>query len=141
VARPLTGDGTIVARVAAVSSGDAWGKAGVMLRSSLDPSSSHAFLFVTPAGANGVAFQRRSTNDADTTHTSGAWVGAPVWLKLTRQGDTITAWSAVDGQPWTLIGSDTVLMGAEIYAGLAVTSHDAGAPLFAAFHFVDVSGH
>lgn len=141
VARPLNGDGTIVVRVAAVSAGNAWGKAGVMLRSSLDPSAAHAFLFVTPGGANGVAFQRRPTNGAETTHTSGAWVNAPVWLKLTRQGNTITAWSAIDGDPWTLIGSDTVVMGADIYAGLAVTSHDAGAPLYGAFHYVDVADH
>ena len=42
VARPMSGDGTIVARVAAVSPGDPWAKAGLMLRSSLDPSSAQS---------------------------------------------------------------------------------------------------
>jgi hypothetical protein len=138
VARPMSGDGTIVARVAAVSPGDPWAKAGLMLRSSLDPSSAHAFVFVTPGGANGIAFQRRSTDGADTTHTPGGSSGAPVWLALTRQGNTVTAWRSWDGQWWTLIGSDTVMMGAEVYAGLAVTSHDASAPFLAAYDNVDV---
>jgi regulation of enolase protein 1 (concanavalin A-like superfamily) len=137
-ARPMNGNGTIVARVAAVSPGDPWAKAGLMLRSSLDPSSAHAFVFVTPGGANGIAFQRRRTDGDDTTHTSGGSSGAPVWLRLTRQGNTVTAWRSGDGQSWTLIGSDTVLMGAEIYAGMAVSSHDASAPLLAAYDNVDV---
>ena len=137
-ARPLTGDGTIVARVAAVSAGDAWGKAGVMLRSSLDPSSAHAFVFVTPGGANGIAFQRRSTDGADTDHTSGGGGAAAVWLRLTRRGSVVTASRSVDGQQWTVIGSAVVVMGTEIYAGLAVTSHEPGAPLLAAFDNVDV---
>ena len=137
-ARSLSGDGTIVARVAAVSAGDAWGKAGVMLRSSLDPSSAHAFVFVTPDGANGIAFQRRSTGAAETDHTTGGAGAAAVWLRLTRRGSVVTASRSVDGHQWIVIGSAIVDMGTEIYAGLAVTSHDSGAPLFAAFDNVDV---
>jgi regulation of enolase protein 1 (concanavalin A-like superfamily) len=137
-ARSLTGDGTIVARVTSVSPADPWGKAGVMLRSTLDPSSAHAFLFVTPGGANGVAFQRRSSDGAETSHTSGGAGSAPVWLRLTRSGTTVTAWRSSDGQGWTLIGSDTIDLGAEIYAGLAVSSHDATVPLLATYDNVDV---
>jgi len=109
-----------------------------MLRSSLDPSSAHAFVFVTPEGANGIAFQRRSTDGAATDHTSGGGGTAAVWLRLTRRGSVVTASRSVDGQQWTVIGSAVVVMGTEIYAGLAVTSHDPGAPLVAVFDNVDV---
>ena len=137
-ARPLAGDGTIVARVSTVGVGDAWGKAGIMLRSSLDPSSVHAFLFVTPGGANGVAFQRRASEAAATAHTDGGGGAAPVWLRLARRGGIVTAWRSDDGQSWTLLGSDVVAMGEVLHAGLAVTSHDVGAPLTATFDNVDV---
>ena len=54
---PLSGDGSITARVATVSSEANWVKAGVMIRGSLSPSSAQAFMLVSHA--KGIAFQRR----------------------------------------------------------------------------------
>jgi regulation of enolase protein 1 (concanavalin A-like superfamily) len=136
--QPLAGDGTIVARVTSLAGGNVWAKAGVMLRETQDADSPQAFALVTPGGANGVAFQRRVVRSDVSVHTSGPAMSAPVWLKLVRRGALITAsWSA-DGQQWTLMATETMPMASTIYAGLAVTSHDAGALATAMFDNVSV---
>ena len=55
VSQPLTGNGTIVARVTSQSDTDPWAKAGVMIKQSTTSGSSYALLGVTPG--NGIAFQ------------------------------------------------------------------------------------
>jgi regulation of enolase protein 1 (concanavalin A-like superfamily) len=138
--RALTGNGTIVARVVAQQHTHAWAKAGVMMRASLAAGSPHAFMFVTPGGVNGLAFQHRSAQGGATAHTSGGWGSAPVWVGLVRSGDTIAAYHSPDGVNWNFVGSATVSMAETVYVGLAVTSHDNGALGTAAFDNVIVDG-
>jgi hypothetical protein len=47
VYRPLTGDGTIVARVASLAGIHDWVKVGVMIRGSVDPGAPQAFMLVS----------------------------------------------------------------------------------------------
>jgi hypothetical protein len=68
--QPLTGDGSIVARVASLTHTHAWAKAGVMIRENLDADARHAMVVVTPS--NGVAFQRRTSTGGSSAHTAGA---------------------------------------------------------------------
>src|SRR4029079_16877206 len=56
---PLSGDGTIVARIGSIQFVNNWTKAGVMIRSSLAPSAAQAFMLVAAAPVKGVNFQRR----------------------------------------------------------------------------------
>jgi YD repeat-containing protein len=136
VYRPLVGDGTITARVTTVEFVNNWTKAGVMIRESLAGGSRHAFML---ASANrGLAFQRRVTTDDVSTHTAGEQVPAPRWVRLTRVGNTISAYSSVDGVTWTLVDTDTISMGGTVYVGLAVTSHDNAAVATATFTDVTV---
>ena len=117
----MTGDGSIVTQVVTEQNVDVWTKAGVMMRDSLAASSRHAFMLVSPG--KGLAFQRRVTAGGLSVHTSGGSGTAPYFVKLTRAGSTFTAYKSLDGQSWALVGSDTIAMGATIYVGLAVTSH------------------
>ena len=52
---PVTGNCTIIARVVSVQNIDAWSKAGVMIRESLNANAANAFIAVTPG--NGVTWQ------------------------------------------------------------------------------------
>ena len=133
----FSGDGTIVARVASVSAGAAWVKAGVMLRSSLGPSSPHGFMLIS--STKGAAFQRRVTADGISTNTSGGALQAPRWVRLDRAGTAVTAFQSADGVSWTTVGSDTIDLGADVYAGLAVSSHTASATATATFDHVAVT--
>ncbi|MGE0445900.1 MAG: hypothetical protein AB7P99_11785 [Vicinamibacterales bacterium] len=123
--RTLPGDGSIVARVASVSGADPWTKAGVMMRQSLDAGSAHAMMLISTG--KGLAFQRRPVTGGNSEHTSGGSAGAPEFLKLTRNGTTVSAYSSWNGQDWRLIGTDTISFSGEIYVGLAVSSHETGA--------------
>ncbi len=51
---------------------------------------------------------------------------APGWIRLVRRGDRFEAFRSSNGSSWTSIGADTIAMGATVYVGLAVTSHDPG---------------
>jgi regulation of enolase protein 1 (concanavalin A-like superfamily)/phosphatidylserine/phosphatidylglycerophosphate/cardiolipin synthase-like enzyme len=133
----LTGDGSVIARVAAVQPVDVWTKAGVMIRESLTAGSRHAFMFSTPGTTNGLAFQRRLVTNDVTTH-DGAPGAPPVWVKLTRSGNVFSAYRSVDGVTWTLVASDTIAMASTVFAGLAVTAHNNSAIGSATFDGVSV---
>ena len=136
--RPLTGDGAIIARVSNLGATDAWTKAGVMIRETLNPDSKHAFMLLS--GTQGLAFQRRAATGGWTDHTSGGWAVSPIWLKLERRGSTLTASYSGDGASWTPIGTDTISMTGTVYAGLALTSHTSWAYATADFSNVSLPG-
>jgi phosphatidylserine/phosphatidylglycerophosphate/cardiolipin synthase-like enzyme len=127
----LSGDGSIVARVTSIQNTAAWAKAGVMMRSSLSPSSAYAFMLLS--AGKGAAFQRRTTNGGSAVNTAGSFSTVPRWVKLTRTGSTVTAYESADGQSWTKVGSDTISFGTTVYVGLAVSSHVTGVLCTATF--------
>jgi regulation of enolase protein 1 (concanavalin A-like superfamily) len=135
--RPLSGDGSIVARVAALDGPDPWTKVGVMIRARTDAGSAHAFMLVSMG--KGVAFQRRKSNGASSVHTSGGSGTAPRWVKLSRAGNVITAYSSTNGSTWTRVGSDTFSMPGDVLIGLASHSHDVNALGTATFDHVSIS--
>ena len=137
VYQPLDGDGTIVARVASIQNTAAWAKAGVMIRTSLSAGSAHAFMLVS--AGKGVAFQRRLSTGATTSSTSGSLSAPPRWVKLTRSGNTITAFESSNGSTWTQVGSDTFSMPSSVLIGLAVSSHVSGVTSTSTFDGVTVS--
>ena len=135
----LNGDAGIEARVLNMKRTDPWAKAGVMFRDSLKPDSRFALAAVTPA--SGVTYQTRTeTRGAASAVIITPNVNAPYWLRLKRQGSTFTAFSSADGSKWTEMGSKTISMGRQIYAGLAVCSHNEGELCQAQFSNVSLSG-
>ena len=132
----LNGNGTIVARVTAIQNVASWVKAGVMIRETLTPGSRHALMLVS--AAKGVAFQRRETTGGTSVSTAGSTSSTPRWVKLTRSGNTFTAFESSDGSNWTQVGSDTIAMAANVFVGLAVTSHTTSASSTCTFDSVSI---
>lgn len=117
VHRPLTGDGSITARVTSLtgqyslgpddvhSGTEPWSKGGIMIKENTAHGSTYAAMMVT--GGNGVRMQYDYTHDvAGLPGTVSA--AAPRWLRLTRAGATITGSDSVDGSHWTVVGSATL---------------------------------
>jgi len=119
---PVAGDVDVRARVLSITAANAWSKAGVMIRASLDPSSAHAFM-LSSAG-KGVAFQRRTVAGGISTNTAGPLAAPPQWVRLLRVGSLVTAYSSPDGSSWTAIGSATIALSSTAYVGVAVTAHN-----------------
>ncbi len=132
----MSGDGEIVARVTSLDAIRAWTKAGVMIRDSRDSGAAHAFMLVS--AGRGPAFQRRLTNGGESVSTSGGAGVAPMWVKLTRSGDTFSAYACVNGYSWRLIGTETIVMARDVMAGLAVSSHAETARARAVFDAVQI---
>ena len=123
VRQPLSGNGTITARVTSLTGrysshsekGSAktplssmksgvqpWAKAGVIMKASTKQGSPYAAMMVT--GSHGVRMQWNFTHDA------AGLVGkvsamSPRWLRLTRSGHVIRGYDSADGKHWTLVGS------------------------------------
>jgi len=132
----LPNDGQIIARVATLENTNAWAKAGVMIRETLDANSRYAFTMVTPG--NGTRFQvRTSTGGSATTVGSGSGV-APYWVRVSRSGNTFTSAVSADGSSWTTLGSSTITMASTVYVGLALTSHNDSTLCTATFTDVSV---
>jgi regulation of enolase protein 1 (concanavalin A-like superfamily) len=125
VYQQASGDLDVKVRIASISYADRWSKAGVMIRSSLDADAAHAMM-VASAG-KGYAFQRRDTDGALSVNTGGSNGAPPGWVRLKRSGSLVTAYQSADGVNWVTLGSDSIAFGAQVYVGIAVTSHIATA--------------
>jgi len=120
--KPLTGDGQLVARVAAVQQTHRWAKAAVMIRATLNANAPFAMMLVSPGA--GTAFQYRSTGGGLAASVPGTAATAPHWVKIVRAGSVIRGYQSADGSSWRLVGSATIPMGSSVKIGLAVSSHD-----------------
>src|SRR5579862_2114323 len=137
VYQQLSGDCTLEAHVTSLGNTSSKAQAGVMIRESLDPSSPWADMLITPAGAQ---FQGRSQLGTGEFSTGGPSVVAPYWLKVTRSGNTFTGSTSPDGSSWSVAGTASISMSANVFVGLAVTSHNNGVLDVATFDSVSVSG-
>jgi len=135
--RSLTGDGFIVARVKSLQNTSTSAKAGVMIRDTLQPASANAYMLVTQG--KGTDFQRRQTAGAATLNQVGTLNKAPYWVKLERIGDVFNAYQSADGATWTMVGTDTIVMGPTVYIGVAAVSHNVMATTTGVFDFVSGS--
>ncbi|HVV77256.1 MAG TPA: ABC transporter permease subunit [Mycobacteriales bacterium] len=166
VHQPLTGDGSITARVTALTGristeGNAvragtnpftesrpglaeWAKAGLLLRPSLRTGSQYAAVLAT--GSHGVRMQ------SDYVHDTAGLAGAvsatsPRWLRLTRVGDVITGADSADGVHWTTVTTARLHdLPSTVQVGLFVTSPAQprgfaadGEPTYATGHFDNVA--
>jgi hypothetical protein len=138
----LTGAGSIIARVDSVENTNDWAKAGVMIRETLDAGSAHAFAAVTPA--SGVASQGRPDTGAASFNYNQTGVAAPYWVKLERSiSGLFTVSHSANGSNWQPITGATpqsIPMGANVYIGLALTSHNAALTCQAVFSNVTTTG-
>ncbi|MGH9144819.1 MAG: FG-GAP-like repeat-containing protein, partial [Vicinamibacterales bacterium] len=121
----MRGDFDVVARVKTIQDVSQWTKAGLMLREQLHPGARHASVFVTPTTVKGIAFQRRTTMSGESVSTAGPAITAPVWLRLSRSGDQVTAFYRTGATgAWSTIGTETLAsLPMDVQVGLAVSSH------------------
>ena len=121
--QPLTGDGTIIARVASTSNfSSGWATTGVMMSETLAAESAYA-LAGLEGGGYGLDFQYRTSTLGGSGQSYGPNLGAPYWFKLVRSGNNFTGYTSADGTSWVQKGStQTIPMTTTVYVGLATTS-------------------
>jgi ABC-type transport system involved in multi-copper enzyme maturation permease subunit len=135
VHQPLTGDGSITARVIAltgiitypqsnssaiVPGVEPWSKAGIIIKENTRQGSAYASVMVT--GRHGVRMQYNYTHDL-AGRPGGVSAASPRWLRLTRSGDTLTGYESADGTHWSTVGAVTLAgLSSTVQTGLFVTS-------------------
>jgi regulation of enolase protein 1 (concanavalin A-like superfamily) len=118
----ISGDFVITARLASMSNTDYWAKAGLMVRESSSAGSKNVSLLVTPQGG-GARMQWRNSQGGSTSDHELSGSNAPLWLRMTRSGNTLTGSQSDDGATWTHTHTVTLVMNSDVLAGLVVTSH------------------
>ena len=93
---------------------------------------------VTPS--NGTVFQWRATRGGSSGSITGTAALAPEWVRVSRSGNSLSAYYSADGTTWTRIGTQTITMPTRVYVGLAVTSHKPSATGRGVFTNVAVTG-
>ena len=123
----LSGDGSIIARVSSITNTDPWAKAGLDIRETTAGGSKHVYLIASES--NGLQFGSRASSGLGTATNASTAAAAftPVYLKLTRVGNTFSGYRSTDGTGWTLMGAVTLAMNTNITIGLISTSHNTGA--------------
>ena len=134
--QPLSGDGTIVARVVSLGSANS-AQAGVMVRETLNANSTTMFFgYQNTSNADQVY---RSSTGGNTGQSHPATVSLPYWFKLTRSGTSFNAYISVDGLNWAWEAGQTISMATNAYVGLAVSSNSGGSLVTAVFDDVSIS--
>lgn len=127
------GDGTITAKILSQTRTDAWAKAGVMVRESLDPGARNVFVALT---ADKVRLHQQRSSDRTLYETFGKST-YPQYVKITRLGDVITGGFSQDGLTWVM--ADTVRLDMQsAYVGLAATAHNRSTMSTAIFEDVKI---
>jgi ABC-type transport system involved in multi-copper enzyme maturation permease subunit len=126
--QPVTGNGTITVQMTSLtgqfivgtSNGgfqtapgglQPWSKAGIIIKQNTSQGSAYAAMMVT--GSNGVRMQWDYVNDTPDLgkgagQAGGVSASSPRWLRLARDGDTISGYDSADGTHWTLAGTATL---------------------------------
>jgi hypothetical protein len=139
VYQPLTGDGTVIARVVSVQGGLNYAAAGVMIRNTLDAGSANAKTAEWPF-YGGIFFDVRTTEGGNTTEPGNLTVTLPYWVMITRSGSSFSSYASPDGVTWTQLGtSQAITMNQSVYIGLAVTSGSTTTPATATFDKVSIT--
>jgi RHS repeat-associated protein len=134
--QPLSGDGSIVARVVSLT-GNSSPAAGVMIRETLNADATSAF---TAYRSSTVYFVDRATTGASSSYQTASSSALPYWVGLARVGNTFTSYTSPDGVNWVQVGTtQTISMAQNVYIGLAVTSDTTSSLSTAVFDNVSVN--
>ncbi len=145
VYQALSGDGSIVARIASFSAASNSALAGVMIRETLTQSSTHADEVRANDGGGYYYcyFMNRSTTGGSSNNQWQQGPSAfnpPIWVKVTRSGNTFTGYTSSDGVYWTQNGtSQTISMATTVYIGLITGSGTTGVVATATFDNVTMA--
>lgn len=128
-----SGDFDLKVRIKSLGLSDAWAEAGLMARESLDAGSPFASTIATPS-ISGSYFQSRTAASGATTSSGSFPVNFPhTWLRLQRVGNQFSGYASFDGESWTLLGTASLALPANLYFGFAVSSHNTNQTTTAAF--------
>jgi uncharacterized repeat protein (TIGR01451 family) len=122
VDQPLTGNGTIIARLTSMTNTSSNAKAGVIIKQSTTAGSNYMLIADSPSGTVKVQYDFNGS-----TTVSGTYTFPNAWMKLVSLNGKITAYLSSDGVTWTSVLSKTLPITSPATIGLFECSHNATA--------------
>lgn len=134
--RTCANDTALLGRITAWDpAGLSGAKAGLMLRSDTNTGAPHISLYIA-GPSRAVALRYRTASGGDSTTVAGpASATLPLWLKLERRSNAVSALYSADGVQWTQVGSSITMsnLSANALCGMAVTSTSTGTSVQATY--------
>ncbi|MBI5774146.1 MAG: immunoglobulin domain-containing protein, partial [Verrucomicrobia bacterium] len=141
VCRQVNGVSSVTARITSFAGTTTNAFAGVMVRERNFRGSRRVAVGVRTNGA--VELRTRTTDSGANTTTSSGTVTLPVWVKIERNGDTVTAYQAPDvggtAGAWAVVGSAVTLTTLRADSELGVTASNGGVNTLADATFDNVT--
>ena len=122
VDQPLTGNGTIIARLTSMTNTSANAKAGVIIKQSTTAGSNYMLIGDSPGGTVKVQYDFNGS-----TTVSGTYTFPNAWMKLVSLNGKITAYLSSDVSTWTSVLSKTLPITTPATVGLFECSHNTSA--------------
>jgi regulation of enolase protein 1 (concanavalin A-like superfamily) len=129
-AQSLTGNFDLRVRVDGLTVTDPYMTAGLVVRSGTEANAPFAGAFAGSASV-GSFFRNRPSSGANASMTAprdGYPVNYPqTWLRLRRDGASVSGFGSFDGTNWTALGSASLSMPSSVQVGLTVAGRDTNA--------------
>lgn len=135
----VKGDGEFIAKIESITAVDNNAIAGIMIRSNLESDGATAILSTSIIKADrmesetpySIHLSTRQSNglDIDTLNDANypdehlpsiLSTDFPYWLKLVREGNTVTAYASADGSEWVKVGTKEMELEDIVYIGFAI---------------------
>ncbi|MDQ8199292.1 Ig-like domain-containing protein [Pelagicoccus enzymogenes] len=135
-----SGDVAVEAQISALDTSVSGTVAGLMLRTALYGKSPQASLLLN--GDNALSVRTRATRGSSTEERPlGSSFSATPWLRIEKTGSTIRYYSKASlSDSWSLVGSDSLDLGEEVFLGFALAGGSASGLVAAEFQQADFSG-
>jgi len=131
--REAVGDLDIIVKVAEMSESHIYGKAGLMIRETLEDDAVHVYLYANVPSRERTQMSYRAVKGekAQGEHLRHAF---PMWLRLLRRGSLMTGLVSANGvDGWQKVHEFDLPMPDSVLVGLAATSHEIDVPVTAKF--------
>lgn len=127
----VSGDFDLQARVDTVAADNAWARAGLMARETLDSNSVFVASVTTP-GAAGSFFQARTSTGGVYTNLGFFPANFPqTWVRLVRSGTTFSGFASMDGSAWWQLGTSVINASNTLLVGPMLNSRLTNSPALA----------
>lgn len=134
------GDFDISVRIHSVSGMYEFGKSGLIVREQLTDDSRYAGIFVLHPSRNLFSFlERLEPNTCPQTRIHFKNQDFPyIWLRLKREGDSLSAFVKSDGYNWVENYKGISLLPSKVYVGIAVSACDPNNKMYAKLSFSEL---
>jgi RHS repeat-associated protein len=122
----LTADTEVIVNVEGFQNAAAqYSKAGILVRSSLDPNAASLLMALTSGAGTHWTVRDEGAATRTGVYDWNQWsTGSSAWIRLVRSGNLFTGFFSQDGVSWTQVHSETITLPQTVYVGLAVAGNN-----------------